>query len=99
MGPKQLRIDFFHLNILPQFIGRHRGSNHQIPTTYVEMALIFVRVTKPQKSDKISQTSVMSTPKNGIDTALTRPWMWISDFLVMPRLPSNQYLISMTWPK
>ena len=58
---------------LSQFIGRHRGSNHQIPTTYVEMTLLFVRVAKPQKSDKISETFVMSTPKNGIDTALTGP--------------------------
>ena len=73
MGPKELQINFFPLITLPQFIERHRESNHQIPTTYVEMALIFVRVEKLQNSVKISSTSAVSTPITGIDTCMIGP--------------------------
>ena len=78
------------------FFQRQR-SKGQIGT--LKKGFYGIYTIKPQKSVKSSKTSAISTQIFGVYTALTGPWMGISDFMVMLRLPSNQYLTSVTWPK
>ena len=68
------------------FFQRQR-SKGQIGT--LKKGFYTIYTIKPQKSVKISLTWAISTQISGVYTALTGPWMSISDFLVVLRLASN----------